>query len=347
MRISIVNVQAPFVRGGAEYLADSLAQKLEERGHRVEIVRIPFKWYPAQTILEHMLACRLLRVQSGNPDLVIALKFPAYLLPFPHKKVWLLHQFRQAYELWGTPHQGIPNTPEGRRIRELIIQADNLYLREAKEIYTNSRIVARRLQQYNGIGVNGVLYPPLLRPEIYRCADFGDYFFYPSRLNSMKRQALAIEAMRFVQSGFRLVLAGKADQELYLDDLRNLVKRHQLEDKVTFLGWISEQEKADLMAHCYAALYIPYDEDSYGYVTLEAFHSGKPVLTLSDSGGTDEVIEHGVNGLILPPTAEALAAGMEELWAARQRTRHMGQAAHATLERYHIRWDHILERLVA
>src|SRR5205807_2882333 len=119
------------------------------------------------------------------------------------------------------------------------------------------------------------------------------------------------------------------------------VKRHQLEDRVTLLGWISEQEKADLMAHCYAALYIPYDEDSYGYVTLEAFHSHKPVITLSDSGGTDEVIAHGVNGLILPPTAEALAAGMEELWAARSCTMQMGEAAHATLERHHIRWDHI------
>jgi glycosyltransferase involved in cell wall biosynthesis len=347
MRIAIVNAQVPFVRGGAEYLADSLAQKLQEHGHEVANIRIPFKWYPAQTILDHMVAFRMLRVQSGNPDLVIALKFPAYLLPFPRKKLWLLHQFRQVYELWGTPHQGFANTPEGRRIREMIIQADNHYLREAKEIYTNSRIVARRLQHYNGISVNGVLYPPLLRPEIYRCTDFGDYFFYPSRLNAMKRQTLAIEAMRFVKSGFRLVLAGKADQELYLDELRNLVKRHKLEDKVTLLGWISEEEKADLMARCYAALYIPYDEDSYGYVTLEAFHSGKPVLTLSDSGGTDEVLEHGHNGLILPPSAEALAAGMEELWTARQRTRQMGEAARATLQRYNIRWDHIVERLVA
>jgi glycosyltransferase involved in cell wall biosynthesis len=229
----------------------------------------------------------------------------------------------------------------------MIIQADNVYLREAKEIYTNSRIVARRLQQYNGIGVNGVLYPPLLRPEIFHCADFGDYFFYPSRMNAMKRQALAIEAMRWVKSGFRLVLAGKADQELYVDELRNLVKRHKLEDRVTLLGWISDEEKAELMAHCYAALYIPYDEDSYGYVTLEAFHSSKPVITLSDSGGTDEIITHGENGLILPPSAEALASGMEELWADRQRTRHLGQAAQATLERCKIRWDHILEKLVA
>lgn len=347
MKIAIANAQAPFIQGGAEYLADSLAEKLQERGHEVACVRIPFKWYPEQAILEHMLACRMLRLECGDPDLVIALKFPAYLLPFPRKKVWLLHQFRQAYELWGTPHQSIPDTPEGRRIRAMIIQADNRYLPEAQEIYTNSRIVARRLQQYNGIGVHGVLYPPLLRPEIYRSGDQGDYFFYPSRLNPIKRQALAIEAMRFVKSGFRLVLAGKADQESYLEDLRNLIERLKVHDRVTLLGWISEQEKADLMANCYAALYLPYDEDSYGYVTLEAFHSGKPVITLSDSGGTDEVVFHGVNGFILPPTAEALAAGMEELWADRARTVQMGQAAHATLDRYHIRWDHILERLVA
>ena len=101
------------------------------------------------------------------------------------------------------------------------------------------------------------------------------------------------------------------------------------------------------MAHCFAALYIPYEEDSYGYVTLEAFHSCKPVLTLSDSGGTNEIITHGENGLILPPSPEALAAGMEELWASRQRTQEMGQAAQATIERYKIHWDHILERLVA
>src|SRR5438067_4450154 len=103
MKISILNVQAPFFRGGAEALADSLAARLQRRGHRAEVVRVPFKWYPAGAIPEHMLACRLLQVGAGDPDLVIALKFPAYLAPFAEKKVWLLHQFRQAYELWATP----------------------------------------------------------------------------------------------------------------------------------------------------------------------------------------------------------------------------------------------------
>ena len=64
MKITILNNQAPFIRGGAEYLADSLAGKLQGRGHRVEVLRIPFKWYPLEAILDHMLACRLLPKKS-------------------------------------------------------------------------------------------------------------------------------------------------------------------------------------------------------------------------------------------------------------------------------------------
>ena len=61
----------------------------------------------------------------------------------------------------------------------MIIQADNVYLREAKEVYTNSRIVARRLQQYNGIRANEVLYPPLLHPEIYHSRRFRRLLLLP------------------------------------------------------------------------------------------------------------------------------------------------------------------------
>jgi glycosyltransferase involved in cell wall biosynthesis len=347
MNVSIVNVQAPFVRGGAEYLADSLAEKIRGRGYRVDLLRIPFKWYPPEAILDHMLACRLLDPGAGGPDLVIALKFPAYLVPFENKKVWLLHQFRQVYELWGTPHQGCVDSPESRRIRSMIIAADNRHLARTKGLYTNSRIVADRLWRFNGIRADDILLPPLRQPELFRCGDRGDYVFYPSRLSCFKRQALAIEAMRFVRSGFRLVLAGKADEDAYQQELERLILEHGLEDRVQLLGWISEEEKARWMADAFAALYIPYDEDSYGYVTLEAFHSSKPVITLADSGGTHELVEHGHNGLILEPTAEALAEGMERLWADPARTREMGRAARETLGRRRIDWGHVLDTLLS
>jgi glycosyltransferase involved in cell wall biosynthesis len=347
MKIAILNVQAPFVRGGAEYLADSLAHQLALRGHAVDVLRIPFKWYPHQAIADHMLACRLVSLEGGRPDLVIALKFPAYLVPFENKKVWLLHQFRQVYELWQTPLAGMPDNPETRGLRDMIIEADNTGLRQVRKLFTNSKIVAGRLKRFNHIDADEVLYPPLDRPELFRRGEFGDYFFYPSRQNAAKRQHVAIEAMRHVRSPFRLVFAGKPDADDYGRELRARVEQWGLQDRVVFLGWISEEEKARWIAGARAALYLPYDEDSYGYVTLEAFHSHKAVVTFTDSGGTNELVEHEVNGLIVEPTPEALAHAMETLWADGQQARHLGEAAHATLARHRIGWDHVVDRLTA
>ncbi len=44
----------------------------------------------------------LTEADGRSIDLVIATKFPSYAVRHPNKVVWLLHQFRQAYELDGT-----------------------------------------------------------------------------------------------------------------------------------------------------------------------------------------------------------------------------------------------------
>ena len=91
----MANVQTPFVRGGAEMLADSLLQALQAAGHTAEIVTMPFKWYPAERIADGMLAARLMEVDQwcgGGIDRLIGLKFPAYLMRHPNKVLWLLHR---------------------------------------------------------------------------------------------------------------------------------------------------------------------------------------------------------------------------------------------------------------
>ena len=347
MKVTILNVQAPFVRGGAEYLADSLAERIQGRGHQVESIGIPFKWYPQQSVAEHMLACRMMRIDAGEPDLVIGLKFPAYLLPFENKKLWLLHQFRQTYEQWGSEYSGMPDTPEARGLRQMVHQADNKCLREVRELYTNSKIVAGRLKRFNGIDAKEVLFPPLKHPEMFGPGQYGDYYFYPSRLNAAKRQHLAIEAMRHVRPGFRLVLAGKADSDAYGEELHALVQKWNLQERVQFLGWISEEEKAHWMANALAAIYLPYDEDSYGYVTLEAFHSHKALITFTDSGGTNELVVDRMNGVVTPPSPEALAEALNELAKDRELARELGRAGADTLNHHRIDWEHILDKLLA
>jgi glycosyltransferase involved in cell wall biosynthesis len=157
---------------------------------------------------------------------------------------------------------------------------------------------------------------------------------------------VAVEALRYTRRPVHLVLAGKPDSDAYGDDLQKKVDDWGLRDRVTFLGFVSEEDKAKWMRGACGAVYLPFDEDSYGFVTLEAFHSHKPVLTFTDSGGTSEVIEHDRNGLILEPTPQSLAAGMDRLADDKPKAREMGEEAFATLARHRIDWEYILDRLV-
>src|SRR5207302_3351770 len=122
MRILIATVKIPFIRGGAELLAESLEAALLGAGHEAEIVRIPYKWYPAERIIDHMLACRLMDLteSSGTKvDLLIGLKFPAYYIHHDNKVLWILHQHRQAYELWNDlVAGGMARYPNGLEVRD-------------------------------------------------------------------------------------------------------------------------------------------------------------------------------------------------------------------------------------
>ena len=130
---------------------------MRERGHEVDTVEIPFHsaW---DTMLEQMLAIRLMDV-SEAADVLVAIRTPSYLLRHPNKRLWFIHHHRGAYDLWGTPYQDIPSTPEGLAVRHAVVAADELYLREAQQIFTNSQIVADRLREFNDLEGH-VLYPP-------------------------------------------------------------------------------------------------------------------------------------------------------------------------------------------
>lgn len=343
MKIAIVNNRVPFIYGGAEFLADSLRDKLIEHGHEAIVIKIPFQWNPPDKILDSMLACRLLKLE--NTDRVIALKFPAYYIEHPNKVLWLLHQFRQAYDLWGTEYQCLPSNAEGIRIRECIINSDNHSLTKVKKIYTISRVVSDRLKRFNDIE-SEVIYHPLMDSSIFYCKQYGDYFFYPSRISRGKRQHLVIESMKYTKSAVKLIVAGSPDVKEDLELIESIVKSNHLESKVKIISkFITEEDKANLFANALGCTYIPYDEDSYGYVTLEAYHSKKPVITCSDSGGTDVVVIDGVTGFIVEPEPKALAEAMDNLYEDKKMAERMGRSGLDHILSLNITWNNVIERL--
>jgi glycosyltransferase involved in cell wall biosynthesis len=343
MKVAVASTFVPFISGGATKIVDDLVQALRERGHDVDTVLIPFDSRPAEQP-DQLLAMRLFDV-SQSADRLIAIRTPSYLLRHPSKVVWFIHHHRGAYDLWGTPYQDLPGTPEGVAVRDIIHAADAVGLGEAHAVFANSRVTADRLRRYNDVEAR-VLYPPLGDGERFRCEPAQDYVVYTSRITHHKRQWLAAQAMAHVRSNVRLVVAGAADGEHELAHFRHEAapagERVQADAR-----WVSEDAKRDLLANCLGVVYMPFDEDSYGYPTLEAYHSGKPVITCSDSGGTLEIVEDGVTGLVAEPTPESLAAAVDRLAGDRAAAAAMGRAGRERIDELGISWDTVVEALLA
>jgi glycosyltransferase involved in cell wall biosynthesis len=340
--VLVCAVQAPFVVGGAEILVSELRANLARRGYGVDVANVPFKWYPVSEIVRQALAWRLLEVSESNGtpvDLVIPTKFPSYLVRHSRKVPWLIHQHREAYDLFGTEYCSLTDRPEDRQVREAIQAMDDAALAECRSIFTISRNVADRLRRYNNLA-GTPLYPPPRLLGRYRHEEPGDYLLYVGRLDRLKRLDLSIDAMRRVRSGARLRIAGVGPLE---GELRKQIAGLGVEDRVELLGFVSPEELLDLYARCRGVLFAPLDED-YGLVVVEAFLSGKVVVTTSDAGGPLEFVSDGETGIVAAPDAEGLAEAIDRLFTTpRGRLREMGEAARRRVQ--DISWDRVIDAL--
>ncbi|WP_422505266.1 glycosyltransferase family 4 protein [Stenotrophomonas sp. GZD-301] len=343
MKVLVVNNMVPGLRGGAEELADQLVLNLRKAGHQSELLRIPFTWHPPERIVGEMLMCRSMRLI--NVDRVIAMKFPAYLLPFDDKVFWLAHQYRQAYDMWDSGHSNIPNTPEGRQIRSAITEADNDAFSLGRGVYAVGRTVQDRLMHYNGIP-SELLRAPLNDTELFTGGPHGDYIFAGGRINAGKRQHRLIEAMALTKAPVKLIVAGPADTPEDADRLRALVEAHGLQGRVKLdIGFHPRQTIADYVNGALACAYLPMAEDSFGYVTMEACQARKAVITVDDSGDLTELIKDGVNGWVCADDTAQIAAALTQAFATRAVTLERGQSAYESWTSLDINWATTVEKL--
>jgi glycosyltransferase involved in cell wall biosynthesis len=341
LRILILEAQVPFVHGGAEILVRELASALDARGHHAQVVSVPFTDFPREEIFAGADAWRLLDVScaGGGPiDLVIATKFPTYFARHPRKVLWLVHQHRAAYELAGTRFSDFSYTPRDVALRRRLMSADTHMLRECVGHFTIARTVSERMLKYNGVASEALYNPPKLAGRLHD-GPYGDYVLTVTRLEHVKRVDLAIDTFLNTSSALRLLIAGDGSIR---HDLSDYIERRGVSDRVTLLGRVDDERLIELYAGCRAVLFAPYEED-YGYVTLEAFLSRKPVITARDSGGTLEFVVDGVNGFVCEPTPAALAAAVDRLGADAALAASLGERGHAVAA--HITWDNVVERL--
>jgi glycosyltransferase involved in cell wall biosynthesis len=336
--VLVCTAQVPFASGGAERHAAGLVRELKARGHRTDLVQLPFQWYPREEILLSATAWRLVNVTEADGtkvDLVIPMKFPSYLVRHPNKVVWLIHQFRQAYDRFGTEQSDFTASPEDTRWRELIAEADATGLGEARKVFTNARNTADRLKRFNGVEAEALYHPPPLAGR-YRDDGPGRYALVVGRLDAWKRMDLAIEGA--AAGGFPLVIAGSGPDE---ERLRKVAARTGAD--VDFRGAVTDEDLLSLYAGCGAVLFTPADED-YGYIALEAFLSKKPVVTCTDSGGPLEFVVDGETGRVTDPKGAAVGAAAASLLASPTVARGMGERGFEAVRG--LTWDSVVSALL-
>ena len=339
--VVVCEAQVPFIRGGAEALVRETVRQFRLHGFDATKVSLPFKSYPKEEILAHAAMWRLVDLSESTErpiDLVVATKFPTYFVRHPNKATWLVHQYRAAYELAGTKYSDVTHSEADVALRDRLLALDNEMLGECRDLYSISATISRRLERYNGMTAEPLYHPPRLADRLTR-GPAESYVLSVGRLETVKRVDLAIRAMRHVPPAVSLVIAGTGTQR---DTLEALAESLGLRSRVRFLGEVSDDDVIALYAGALAVVFPPYEED-YGYVTLEAFLSHKPIVTTTDAGGPNEFVTHGVNGWVCPPDPAAIAEAIAACDTDRALAARMGDAGYDRARG--ITWTGVIERL--
>ncbi len=103
----------------------------------------------------------------------------------------------------------------------------------------------------------------------------------------------------------KLSIVGKGEPE-YKGELNQLTKDFNLEESVTFHGYVSEEEKVRLMQEAHV-LVLPSQREGFGLVVIEANACGTPVVATDVPGLSDSIISDETGLLVPYGNAQALA----------------------------------------
>jgi len=193
---------------------------------------------------------------------------------------------------------------------------------------------------------NGIDYPHFASeaPPIPRYMDGKSNILFVGRQEQRKGLPYLLKAyarLKRERADIRLIVVGpdggmRAACERY-------VQQHGLED-VVFTGFVPYEElpRYYKTADVYCAPNTGHE--SFGIVLLEAMAAGRPIVA-SNIGGFADVLEGGVEGLLVPPQdAEALAAAVDRLLSDGALREQMGRAG--TLRAEHYSWERVSARVL-
>ena len=343
-RVIVATASPPFAEGGHLVMARELVRALQECGHTATLLVTPQNRFGQQGSAYLAAWCTEVSVahEERRVDQVISLRYPAYAVQHDRHVVWLNHRMREYYDLWDqfAATLSLRASIKERARRAIVHRVDrHLLTKRVKRLFVISGTVQSRLQKWGGLQSEVLYPPPPVRP--YRNDGYGNYIFAVSRLTPLKRFDLLLRALAEpVAAGIRCVIAGEGGE---MGALVRLRRQLDLEDRVALVGRIDELALLTHLAACRAVVFPTFNED-YGFVTVEAFASGKAVITCTDSGGPAELVRDGENGYVTDPASEALARAMRAVMEDRTLAVRLGEAGVADAAR--MTWAGAVDRLL-
>ena len=179
---------------------------------------------------------------------------------------------------------------------------------EANEVIVNSNYMKSEVQRLFGLpfekinvvpnGVNLNKFTGMDRDYSFRrkyAMDNEKIILYVGRLVYEKGVQHLIAAMPKILSNYndaKLIIAGRGGM---MDELRAEASNLGLNDKIYFTGYLNSKQ-VQKMYKCADVAVFPSTYEPFGIVALEAMLAGVPTV-VSDVGGLDEIVTHGVDGM--------------------------------------------------
>jgi glycogen synthase len=217
-----------------------------------------------------------------------------------------------------------------------------------------SELLRRRSSELRGLTRTSVAHQGV-DPEVFRPAERPEWDYrllYVGRIDPRKGIDLAIEALAGLPPAARLTVVGDGDRD-HLAELRELARREEVADRVTFLPAESRKRLRDRYAEADVLLFPVRWQEPWGLVPLEAMAVGTPVVA-TGRGGSGEYLRDRENCLLFDPESgpEALADAVLELGRNADLCRRLHEGGRATAagigpDTFSIAVEQVLEDAVA
>lgn len=382
MKIAIVGPSpVPFTMGGMENMLSGLYRAINElTPHQAELIKLPVQEGTFWDLIDSYY--QFYTLDLSHFDVILAAKYPAWMVQHDNCIFYVAHRLRglyDTYHLMDLPNDVPHGEPEidkimnymdanpgpstlddffamlftlrknSGRVESSYFSFPGPFIRRIVHYMDNYAFRARRAPRYaalsNTVKARADYFPAdadvrtVYLPASGKSFLAGEtkHIFMVSRLDAPKRIDLLIRAMKYVKADIPLYIAGTGPEKTHLESLA------AGDDRIRFLGFVSDEDVDRYYADSLVIPYFPYEED-YGLITIEAMMHHKPVITTTDAGGPTEFVKDGETGFVVKPTPRAVAAQIDYLAAHPEEAVRMGEAGFETVAP--ITWEKTIRDLL-